>query len=69
MGRSGLCTICGVNFKNLDKHMKCVHDKTDEEIYCEFCCKIFRNNKSKFNHVLKVKKIGLKYTCCPNFAN
>ena len=56
MGRSGLCTICGVNFKNLDVHMKYVHDQTNDEINCQFCSKTFGNNKSKYNHVLKVDK-------------
>ena len=56
MGCSDLSTICGVNFKNLDKHMKYVHDKTDEDINCEFFSKSFKNNKSNYNLVLKVDK-------------
>ena len=65
MGGSGLCTICGVHFKRLDKHMKCVHDKSDEEINCEFCSKTFTNYKSKCNHVLKVHKNRFTCTMCP----
>ena len=65
MGGSGLYTICGINFKRLDKHMKCVHDQTDEEVNCEFCSKSFTNNKSKYNHVMKVHKNRFACTMCP----
>ena len=59
MGGSGLCTICGINFKRLDKHMKCVHDQTDEEVNCEFLQII------KVNIIMwwKYTKIGLHVQC------
>ena len=56
MGRSGLCTICGVSFKRLDEHMKHVHVQTEDYLNCDFCSKTFTKKKSKSDYMMKVHK-------------
>ena len=65
MGRSGLCTICGVSFKRLDEHMKHVHVQTEDYLNCDLCSKTFTKKKSKSDHMMKVHKNRFSCAICP----
>ena len=58
-GRSGICSICGVEVQELTMHMKNVHEEKD--VQCELCDKTFKSVTLKVNHINNVH--GLKTSC------
>ena len=50
MGKAGLSSTCGINFKFLKDHMKTIHDQNTNSFHCDKCDMSFSSKKYLRHH-------------------
>lgn len=56
MGMEGLFSLCGLSFKNLNEHLKTIHEQKASGFNCDKCVMSFRNKKYLNHHISQVQQ-------------